>query len=134
MKYYVVSLLYLIMLLFLESCCENRKEDAHIMLQYPKLEEGTFIYVKSIREIDGQIDTVVGVHPQQISAKFSNTIKMPIHEGNYLQRIYYSADNLYSDTLTDVTYTRKDNCKQSVENLQYYWNGQLRTDKKIVIE
>lgn len=133
MKYFVVALSFFIMLLLLESCCKNRTEVAHIMLQYPNLEEGTSIYVKYIREIDSQIDTNIA-WVGHVSSTFSNTMKIPLYEGNYLQRIYYTSDSLYSDTITDVTFSRKDNCKQSVENLQYYWNGQFRTDKEIVIE
>ncbi len=135
MKNLIVSLSFLGMFITLESCCDNRREVPHIMLQYLNLAEGTSIYVQSIREIDNTIDTNTA-WVGQVNSSLSNRIKLPLYDEHaiYLKRIIFCSDSLYFDTITDVSFTRKDNCKESVENLQYYWNGQLRTDKEIVIE
>jgi len=53
-------------------------------------------------------------------------------DNNPLNYLIYIENTDYSDTITDITFGRK-GCDEHITNFKYKINGELRTDKELII-
>lgn len=118
--------------LFISSCCKGPYEIAAIQLTYPDIT--TTSYLKAIRaqnvdDTTSFIDTI-SLGELNSSNSFSAILDFGDNPINY---VIYIENTDYSDTITDITFDRK-GCNEHLTNFKYKFNGELRTDRELIIQ
>ena len=121
----------IIITFFISSCCKGPYEIATIKVSYPNI--STPCYLKAIRteKVTMNISIVDTITLGELNStnSFSAIIKFGDNPFNYL---IYIENTEYSDTITEITYDRE-GCDEHIENFKYKFNGELRTDKELII-
>jgi len=125
---YLIALLALIM----ASCCKGPYPIAAVSVSYPNLFSTKQLkaYTTDRDNLNNITDTLF-LGELNASNSFTTVIDFDENAPNY---ILFVEGTIYTDTLSEIDYSRKNNCKKTIENFQYKFNGDLRIDTKITIE
>ncbi|NPD45184.1 MULTISPECIES: hypothetical protein [unclassified Lentimicrobium] len=102
-----------------------------ISISYPNLDSPSILnaYITERNNFDELIDTLtLGVLNEQNS--YTIFIDFKENSPNYLLLI---ESTLKYDTLYDINYNRKSNCKENIKDFKYRLNGELMTTKQLSI-
>lgn len=124
---YIIAILALI----ITSCCKGPYEVAGISISYPNLDSPSVLnaYITERNNFNELIDTLtIGELNEQNS--YTLFIEFKENSPNYILRI---ENTLKYDTLSNISYNRKTNCKENVTDFKYRLNGELITSRQLSI-
>lgn len=127
-NFYIIAVLAIIM----SACCKGPYPIATLSISYPNLAEKSELktYISDRNDISNIYDTVVFGELNE-SNSFTYVIEFDENSANY---ILFIDSTSYSDTISEIAYRRKSDCKETIEDFQYRLNGELRSDNKLTIE
>lgn len=124
---YIIAILSLM----ITSCCKGPLEVAVISISYPNLTSPSVLnaYITERNNLENITDTLV---LGELNDQNSYTILIEFKE-NSTNYILLVESTLQSDTLSEIDYSRENNCKENIENFHYRLNGELMTTTKLSI-
>ncbi len=131
MKTIVTVFSIVISSLLYTSCCKEPYQVAGITVNYPNLTNSeTLKAVRTDRNnLSVIIDTVI-IGKLDVSNNYSAFVVFEKESPNH---ILYVENTQYIDTISEIIVERK-GCNDKIKRFQYEFNGQTRTDTKLIIE
>ncbi|MFT5581190.1 MAG: hypothetical protein ACI9G9_000436 [Psychromonas sp.] len=112
------------------SCCKGPYPVAGLTVSYPNLSSTETL--KAVRTDKNNLSTIIdtiSIGELNTSNNYSTFIEFKNEPPNY---ILYIENTQYVDTISEILVERK-GCKEKIKNFQYKFNGQIRTDNKLLI-
>jgi hypothetical protein len=126
------TLIFLFLSLFLlSSCCKDGPYPvAGLKVKYPNLSANSQLQAVRTERINISliIDTI-SLGELNESNSFSAVIEFEENSPNF---ILFIEGTSYTDTISEVSFERK-KCSEKIVNFKYKFNGELRTDKVLII-
>jgi hypothetical protein len=112
------------------SCCKEPYPVAGITVSYPNLSSSATL--KAARTDKNNLSIIIdtiSIGELNNSNNYSVIIGFENEPPNY---IIYIENTQHIDTISEIMVERK-GCNEKIKNFQYKFNGQTRTDKKLMI-
>ena len=124
---YIIAILSLM----ISSCCKGPYEVAVISISYPNLSSSSVLNAHKTdrNNLNNITDTLV---LGELNEQNSYTISIELKEDspNY---ILFIESNSQVDTLSEINFSRKNNCKESIKDFHYKFNEELMTTDQLHI-
>lgn len=119
--------------LIMGSCCKDPYPIAAVSVTYTKLESSSTLkaYLTDRNDLNSIKDTLILSYLSEVN-NYTASIEFSENSPNYILFIEGMND---ADTLTDIYYIRKSSrCKETIEDFQYRFNGDLTSSPRLTIE
>lgn len=125
-----LTLIFLLFCLF-SSCCKDAPYPvAALKVKYPNLSGSSQLQaVRTERSNLSIVIDTISIGELNTSNSFSVIIEFEENSPNY---VLFIEGTSYIDTISDITFERE-GCKNEIENFEYKFNGDLRTDNELTI-
>ena len=130
MKTLVTIFSIIVSSLIYTSCCKGPYPLAGVTVSYPNLlSSATLKAARTDKKNLSIIIDTISIGELNNSNNYSVFIEFENEPPNY---IIYIENTQYNDTISEILVERK-GCTEKIKNFQYKFNGQLRTDNKLII-
>lgn len=130
MKTLGAIILIIVSSMIFKSCCKGPYPVAGITVNYPSLSSSATL--KAVRTAKNNLSIIIdtiSIGELTNSNNYSVFIEFENEPPNY---IIYVENTQYNDTISEINIDRK-GCKNKIKKIQYKFNGQIRTDHKLII-
>ena len=122
----------LFLVILISGCCNTGEyEPGGITVSYPALNDDGQLKAYIVRPANNYqiIDTISHGRLTELN-DYTIFVNFEFYRDD---QILFIEDTEYQDTITDISFDRS-SCKKTIKNLEYWLNGEFRTDKTIIFK